>query len=727
MTEGEGAASSPPETPAKAADSPRAQVELDLADFRGELGALRQSKLFWAGLILKVVCGTMFGSHFATRWFAPFVYEFVHGRFANPWEPFFARGETLAFPYGPGMLGLLSVPFLPALAVGFDPSSHLGLFLLRLPLLAADFAILLLLMRWLRVHARDALVAYWLSPMVLYATYIHGQLDLLPTALVCITLFLVFKRRVIAAAVVFGIALATKGHLFVCAPFVLVYLYRQRRPWQTFVLITAMVAGTLYLLPISSPAFRAMVLGSAESKKLWAVAIPYGLPGLSLYLAPAAVAVSLLRFATYRKVNRELLLMFIGALYVALVALVPPQPGWFIWSIPFVAYFGARLSRTGKFALGSLSVAYLGYFFFADPVVFFEAFDPATKGQLASRFGAEFVASHPSLFSTHAASVAWTTLFATTAICGFEMYRKGVRSNAIYAFRDQTFMIGIGGDSGAGKHTISRDLGQLFGAGMTQINGDDDHRWERGHAMWRQYTHLDPRGNLLAAQLEGLASLRRGGDVRKRHYDHDKGKFTDPILLSAKDFVAITGLHPFYMASQRQLLHLKVFVEPKEEIRRNWKVSRDVAKRGYTPEQVLEQMDRRQADSVKFIQPQKRYADLVIRHIELPTSPTAFAIEYDMSSELDPLSLFDVLSQVEGLTVDWVPDESLSRDTLLVRGDLTTEQLKVLATVTVPNLDELVDERLTGFCEGGRGLSQLVLLHVISARLRGIHAAWANT
>lgn len=695
---------------------PRAQVELDLAELRTEIRALRASKLFWVGLVAKVVASMLFGSHFATRWFAPFVYAFVHGKFGDPWTPFYDKGETLAFPYGPGMLGLLSVSWLPALFGSFDPSSHVGLLLLRIPLLLADFVVLLFLMRWLRVHSHDALVAYWLSPIVFYATYVHGQLDLLPTALLCTSLYFLFKRKLVPAAIVFGIALATKGHLLIAAPFVLVFLHRQRRGVIPFAAITLLTAGLLYAIPAASPAFRAMVLGSAESKKLWAVVVPYGT--VSLYVAPGVVAVALLRFASYRKVNRELLLMFLGALYVALVALVPPQPGWFVWSMPFVAFFGARLSRTGKVALWMLSITYLGYFFVADPVTFLEAFDPMFGAGHGARWAAGLGASFPGLFSNHAGSIAFTALFATTAMCGFEMYRKGVRSNGIYTFRDQTFMLGLGGDSGAGKHTIGRDLAKLFPDTMTMINGDDDHRWERGHAMWREYTHLDPRGNLLRAQLDSLESLRRGSDVRKRHYDHDKGTFTDAVLLRAKDFVSIVGLHPFYLASQRHLLHLKVFVEPNEEIRREWKVSRDMKKRGYTREQVLEQMERRAADGAKYIAPQKKYADLVVRLVTVPEGENDFSVEYELTSVLDTLSLFEVLCQVEGLTVEWKPDEHLERDTLLVSGSLDAEQLKVIAQVAIPNLDDLVDERLVGFLPGSRGMTQLVLLHAMSVRLR---------
>jgi uridine kinase len=698
------------------ADGPRAQADLDLTDLRDELRALRSSKLFWVGVAAKVVGALLFGSHFATRWFAPFVYGFVHGKFADPWQPFLERGDTLAFPYGPGMLGLLSLSWLPALVTSFDPSSHLGLFLLRVPLFCADVAVLLFLMRWLRVHAHDAVVAYWLSPVVFYATYVHGQLDLLPTALLCTSLYLLFKQRLVPAAVVFGLSLATKGHLLIAFPFVVVFLHRQRKSVAKFALVTLLVAGLLYAFPLTSPAFRTMVLGSAESKKLWSVVIPYG--GVSLYVAPGAIGVALLRFAGYRKVNRELLLMFLGALYVALVALVPPQPGWFVWSMPFVAYFGARLSRTGKVALTLLSGAYLAYFFVSDAPTFLEAFDPVFGQGRGLVMAERLTQAFPRTFSPHGASVTFTALFATIVICGVEMYRKGLRSNGIYAFRDQSFMLGLGGDSGAGKHTIGRDLARLFPDTMTLINGDDDHRWERGHAMWSEYTHLDPRGNLLRAQLHGLESLRRGSDVRKRHYDHDKGKFTDPLLLRAKDFVSIVGLHPFYLPSQRHLLHLKVFVAPEETTRREWKIARDMKKRGYTREQVIEQIDRREADSIKYIRPQKRFADLVVRLLASPESETDLYVEYELSSLLDPLTLFEVLVEVEGLTVEWNPDADLDRDTLRIRGNLDAEQLKVIARVAVPNLDELVDDRLDGILPGSRGLTQLVLLHAMSVRLR---------
>ncbi|HVZ32804.1 MAG TPA: glycosyltransferase family 87 protein, partial [Polyangiaceae bacterium] len=272
-----------PSVPAPALALPRSQRELVQIEVRNEWATLRASPLFWVGCALKLIPAALLGSHFATRWFAPFAYEFVRGHFANPWNTFLERGEPMAFPYGPGMLALVSLPFAPALALSFDPSSHLGLFLLRLPVFAADLTICVLLMRWLRLHARDAIAWYWLSPIVLYATYVHGQLDLIPTALLCLALFSMFAQRTRVAGFVFGFALATKLHLLIALPFALVFLARQRkRPFAAleFAGTAALTTAALYSPVLSSPAFRTMVFGSVEADKLWAVSIPYGFHGL---------------------------------------------------------------------------------------------------------------------------------------------------------------------------------------------------------------------------------------------------------------------------------------------------------------------------------------------------------------------------------------------------------------------------------------------------------------
>ena len=57
---------------------------------------------------------------------------------------------------------------------------------------------------------------------------------------------------------------------------------------------------------------------------------------------------------------------------------------------------------------------------------------------------------------------------------------------------------------------------------------------------------------------------------------------------------------------------MRVYLAPPEELRRKWKVQRDCSRRGYTTDQVLAELDKREPDSAEFIRPQQRHADIVV-------------------------------------------------------------------------------------------------------------------
>ena len=62
----------------------------------------------------------------------------------------------------------------------------------------------------------------------------------------------------------------------------------------------------------------------------------------------------------------------------------------------------------------------------------------------------------------------------------------------------------------------------------------------------------------------------------------------------------------------RDLYDVRVYMDPPEDLRRTWKVQRDCSRRGYTTDQVLDELDRREADAEAYVRPQRRYADIVI-------------------------------------------------------------------------------------------------------------------
>jgi phosphoribulokinase len=110
-----------------------------------------------------------------------------------------------------------------------------------------------------------------------------------------------------------------------------------------------------------------------------------------------------------------------------------------------------------------------------------------------------------------------------------------------------------------------------------------------------------------------VAALADGKPILKPVYNHTTGTFDPPEYIVPKKFVIIEGLLAFHTPALREPFHVKVYLDPPEELRREWKIKRDCAKRGYQREDVLREMEKREHDSATWIRPQKQHADLVVR------------------------------------------------------------------------------------------------------------------
>ncbi len=174
-------------------------------------------------------------------------------------------------------------------------------------------------------------------------------------------------------------------------------------------------------------------------------------------------------------------------------------------------------------------------------------------------------------------------------------------------------MIGIVGDSAAGKTTITRGLVRALGEeNVTHVCTDDYHKYDRTQRAERKITPLNPECNYIDIMERHLNDLREGCAILKPVYQHKDGTFGPPVYVEPKRFTIIEGLLAFHTQEMRDVFGIRIYLDPPEELRRKWKVARDTTKRGYTTDKVLSELDLREPDSVAFIRPQKQYADLVI-------------------------------------------------------------------------------------------------------------------
>ncbi len=175
------------------------------------------------------------------------------------------------------------------------------------------------------------------------------------------------------------------------------------------------------------------------------------------------------------------------------------------------------------------------------------------------------------------------------------------------------FTIGVAGDSGSGKTTFTRGIRSIFGTDLvTTITLDDYHSLDRAGRLRTGLTALDPRANRIDRLEKDLVQLKRGVPVEKPVYNHGTGTFDPPVIFRPTKILILEGLHTFSTPTLRQYLDFTLFVEPANEVKHDWKIRRDMKKRGYSLDEVRKEIALREPDYRNYVYPQREHADAVI-------------------------------------------------------------------------------------------------------------------
>jgi phosphoribulokinase len=186
--------------------------------------------------------------------------------------------------------------------------------------------------------------------------------------------------------------------------------------------------------------------------------------------------------------------------------------------------------------------------------------------------------------------------------------------------RPRPIMLAIAGDSAAGKTTITRGLVEALGPERcVSLCTDDYHRYDRAERRELPFTALHPDCNHLEILEQHLQLLATGAPILKPVYDHATGELVRPELVEPAPVVIVEGLFPLHSKLARACFDITVYLDPPEEVRRGWKVARDTGRRGYTTEQVLAELARREEESAAYVRPQRSHADVVVRFAPIET------------------------------------------------------------------------------------------------------------
>jgi uridine kinase len=185
--------------------------------------------------------------------------------------------------------------------------------------------------------------------------------------------------------------------------------------------------------------------------------------------------------------------------------------------------------------------------------------------------------------------------------------------------KNNTIIIGIAGASGSGKTLVSSNLLKDFGPNEVTVLKEDNYykdlaNMPMGVRDQMNFDHPDALDHvLLKIHLE---RLQAGEKINVPQYDystHSRKKET--VEVEPHKIIVLDGILLFNDPSLRQLMDIKIFVDTPLDICLLRRIQRDIIERGRTIDSVLDQYEKTVRPMyLQFIEPSKRYADIIIPH-----------------------------------------------------------------------------------------------------------------
>jgi uridine kinase len=183
----------------------------------------------------------------------------------------------------------------------------------------------------------------------------------------------------------------------------------------------------------------------------------------------------------------------------------------------------------------------------------------------------------------------------------------------------QPLTIGIAGGTASGKTTVARRLVERLGTHPVAVLDQDSYYRDLADLPLEERARFNfdhPDAFDTALLVRHLLDLRAGNAVEKPVYSFTQHTRTGETLrVNPGDVVILEGILVLALEPVRELLDVKVFVDSDSDVRVLRRVSRDIKERGRAFDSVVEQYFRTvRPMHFGFVEPSKRYADIIIPH-----------------------------------------------------------------------------------------------------------------
>jgi uridine kinase len=178
-------------------------------------------------------------------------------------------------------------------------------------------------------------------------------------------------------------------------------------------------------------------------------------------------------------------------------------------------------------------------------------------------------------------------------------------------------IVGIAGGTGSGKTTVVRKLLESFPNGEVIVMPQDSYYKDNRHISLeeRQKINFDhPDSVEFSLLIDHLKLLKKGKSIEMPIYSYLTClRSKESITVNPARVVLIEGILILADSGLRNILDIKVFVDADADDRLGRVIMRDIVERGRSVLKVLERYhDTVKPSHLQFIEPSKRYADIII-------------------------------------------------------------------------------------------------------------------
>lgn len=402
-----------------------------------KINNLNREKIFLVGLAIKLFLIFFINPDISTNLFLPFLKNSFENISFDPWNNFLnSGGQINSFPYGLVMLiCYFPLSFIGNLLDKYIIDYNFFELFFKLTSLIFDYILLISLNLITENKNKNLLfISYWISPIVIYITYIHGQLDIVPIAILIFSLFLIKLNKFMLAGLFFALAFSTKFSMLIALPFILIYIYKRKGFEKEFFIysLTFFITIFLFFYPfLYSSGFSKMVLETKELNRLYTVFIFYG-SNLKLYIVPVVYIFSLYLFWRLNRITQDLFFVSIGIGFLSILVFLPPSTGWILWIIPFITYYQI-ISKKDLFL-----ISFLYNFLYIFNIYFY----PNLLNLDFSNLFFSFDKSFKTIFS----NILFTLQQSFGLLIALKMYLYGLKRNNFFSTINRSLLIILSGN-----------------------------------------------------------------------------------------------------------------------------------------------------------------------------------------------------------------------------------------------------------------------------------------